>query len=80
MIMMCKCFHKLLYEYYYPQRPVCFLDLLANPSDQTFFLRESFYVYYILLVISLFFKVHFFPQVLQICYFTSCILWYSDFI
>ena len=80
MIMMSKYFHKRLYEYYHPQRPIHFVDLLANASDKTFFFRESFYVYYLLLVISLFFKVYILPQVLQICYFISSILWYSDFI
>ena len=54
--MMGKYFHKRLYEYY-PQRPICFVDFLANPSDQTYFFKESsLYVYYLLLVISLFFK------------------------
>ena len=58
--MMGKYFHKCLYEYY-PQRPVRFVDFLANPSDQTYFFKESsLYVYYLLLVISLFFKVYIF--------------------
>ena len=55
-----KYFHKRLYNYY-PQRPVRFVDFLANPFDQTYFLKEySLYVYYLLLVISLFFKVYIF--------------------
>ena len=74
-----KYFHRGLYEYY-PQRPVRFVDFLANPSDQTYFFKESsFYVYYFLLVISLFVKVNIFPQVLQMWYLTSCILWYFNF-
>ena len=63
--MMGKYFHKSFYEYY-PQGPIRFADFLANPSNQTYFFKESsLYVYY-LLVISLFFKVYIFPQVLQI--------------
>ena len=55
-----KYFHKRLYDYY-PQRPVRFVDFLANPSDQTYFLKESsLYVYYLRLVIFLFFKVYIF--------------------
>ena len=74
-----KYFHRGLYEYY-PQRPVRFVDFLANPTDQTYFFKESsFYVYYFLLVISLFVKVNIFPQVLQMWYLTSCILWYFNF-
>ena len=66
--------NKRLYEYY-PQRPVRSADFSANPSDQTCFFNEPLlYVYYLLLVISLLFKVYIFPQVEQICYFTSCIL------
>ena len=54
--MMGKYFHKRLYEYY-PQRPVCFVEFLANPSEQTYFLKESsLYIYFLLLVISLFFS------------------------
>ena len=54
---MSKYFHKRLYGYY-PQRPVRFVDFLANPSDQTYFFKKSsLYVYYLLCVISLFFKV-----------------------
>ena len=79
-LMMGKYFHKRLYESY-RQRPVRFVDFLANPSDQKYLFKESsLYVYYLLVVISLFFKVYIFPQVLQICYFTSCILWYFDFV
>ena len=79
-LMMGKYFHKRLYESY-RQRPVPFVDFLANPSDQKYLFKESsLYVYYLLVVISLFFKVYIFPQVLQICYFTSCILWYFDFV
>ena len=53
-----KYLHKRLYESY-PQRPVRFVDFLANPSDQTFFFKESsLYIYYLLLVISLFLKVY----------------------
>ena len=75
-----KYLHKRLYEYY-PPRSLRFVDFLANSSDQMYFFKESsLYVYYLLLVISLFFKVYIFPQVLQICYFTSCILWYFDFV
>ena len=79
-LMMGKYFHKRLYESY-RQRPVRFVDFLANPSDQKYLFKESsLYVYYLLVVISLFLKVYIFPQVLQICYFTSCILWYFDFV
>ena len=79
-LMMGKYFHKRLYESY-RQRPVRFVDFLANPSDQKYLFKESsLYVYYLLVVISLFFKVYIFPQVLKICYFTSCILWYFDFV
>ena len=55
-----KYFHKRLYESY-PPRPLRFVDFLANPSDQTYFFKESsIYVYYLLLVISSFFKVYIF--------------------
>ena len=65
--MMGEYFHKRLYESY-PQRPVRFVDFLANPSDETYFFKETYlYVYYVLLVISFFLKVYIFPQVLQIC-------------
>ena len=58
--MMSKYFHKRLYESN-SQRPVRFVDFLANPSDQTHFFKEcSLYVCYLLLVISLFFKVYVF--------------------
>ena len=58
--MMGKYFHKRLYESY-PQRPLRFVDFLANPFDQTYFFNESsIYVYYLLLVISSFFKVYIF--------------------
>ena len=68
-----------LYEFY-SQSPVRFLDFLANPSEQTFFLNGlSLYVYYFLLVTSLFFKDCIFSQVLQICNSTRCILWYLEF-
>ena len=50
--------NKRLYEYY-PQRLVRSADFLANPSDQTCFFNEPLlYVYYLLLVISLLFKVY----------------------
>ena len=50
-----------MYEFYL-QRPVWFVDFLANPSEQTYFFNgPSLYVFYILLVISLFFKVCIFP-------------------
>ena len=66
-----KYFHKRLREYY-PQ---------SNPSDQTYFLKESsLYVCNLLLIISLFFKVYIFPQVLQICHLVNCILLYFDFV
>ena len=69
--MMGKYYHKRLYEYY-PQRPVRLVDFLVNPFYQTYFFKESsLYVYYLLLVISLFYKVYIVSQVLQICYFTS---------
>ena len=52
-------FHKHSYEYY-PKRPVRVVEYLANASDQTYFLKESsLYAYYLLFVISLFFKVYF---------------------
>ena len=58
--MMGKYFHKRLYEYY-SQRPARFVEFLANPSDQMHFFKESsLYVYYLLLVISLFLKVYIF--------------------
>ena len=61
--MMGKYFHKLLYEPY-PQRTVRFFYFLANPSDQTYFSKESsFYVHYLLLIISLFFKVYIFSTI-----------------
>ena len=79
-LMIDKCLHKRLYEHC-PQRPVRFVDFLANPSDQKYFFKESsLHVYYLPLVISLFLKVYIFLQVLQICHFASCILWYFDFI
>ena len=66
---------------YYSQRPVRFVDFLAKSSDQmNFFNEPSLYVYYLLLVVSLFFKIYIFLQVLQIFYFTRCILWYLDFV
>ena len=66
-----KYFHKRLYKYY-RQRPVRFVDFLANPSDQTYFFKESsFYVCCLLLVISLFYKVYIFLHEMLICYFTS---------
>ena len=77
--MMSKYFHKRLCEHY-SQRPVRFVDFLVNPSDQTLFFRESSLSFYYLLIISLFYKTYNFPQILQICYFTSCILWYFDFV
>ena len=73
-------FNKRLYEYY-SQRLVRFVDFLAKSSDQMYFFNEpSLYVYYLLLVVSLFFKIYIFLQVLQIFYFTRCILWYLDFV
>ena len=52
-------FHKHSYEYY-PKHPVRVVEYLANASDQTYFLKESsLYAYYLLFVISLFFKVYF---------------------
>ena len=56
--MMGKYFCKRLY---YLQRPVRFINFLANPFDLTYFIKESsLYVYHLLLVISLFFKVYIF--------------------
>ena len=55
-----KYFPKRLYECYF-QRPVRFVDFLGNPSDQIYFSKESsLYVYYLLIVISRFFKVYIF--------------------
>ena len=66
--MLGKYFHKRLYGYY-AQRPVCPVDFLVNLSDQKYFFKESsLYVYY-LLVISLFFKVSIFSQVLQMLFY-----------
>ena len=39
-LMMGKYFHKRLYESY-RQRPVRFVDFLANPSDQKYLFKES---------------------------------------
>ena len=78
--MMGKYFVIRLYESYL-QGPVRFVDFLTNLYDETYFFKEStLYIYYLLLIISLFFKVYIFPQVLQICYFTSYILRCFDFV
>ena len=54
--------NKRLYEYY-PQRPVRFVYVLANPSEQTYFFNgASFYLYYLLLVLSFLFNVCIFPK------------------
>ena len=59
-LIMNKSYHKRLYEFY-RQCPVCFVDFLAIPSYQKYFFKvSSSYVYYLLLVISLFFKVYIF--------------------
>ena len=78
--MMGKYFDKRLYESY-PQRPVCFVDFLANPSDQMYFFKESsLYVYYLLIIISLFFKVFIFSTGTVNMLFYHCILWYFEFV
>ena len=69
-----KYFHKCLYEYY-PKPLLCFVDFLANLFRPNVFLQD---VHLLCLLSSTccfsVFKVYIFPQVLQICYFTSCIL------
>ena len=51
-----------LYEYY-PQRYVRFVNFFVNSSDQTIFSNDPWlHVHYLLLVISLFFKVCISPK------------------
>ena len=52
-----------------PSTPCSFCRLFSKPHrPKVLFKESSFCVYYLLLVISLFFKVYIFPKVLQICY------------
>ena len=60
--MMSTNFHKGLFEYY-RQRPVRFVDFLANPSDQAYFFKKfTSYVHYLVLDDSFF---------LRLCFYTS---------
>ena len=57
--MMSTNFHKGLFEYY-RQRPVRFVDFLANPSNQAYFFKKfTSYVHYLVLVDSFFLRLCF---------------------